>query len=249
MGFPVLDHLDQDASYQLLVDRLCPDGLACPRCRARDGLDGARRPRQHPVRSLRRAAELPASLPQREQALPGSVRDDLLVGHQRQGRGRRVPEDRPGRLAIHQNRPHELKCSRAASSRRSAHRADRAETFWSISRHRPLSRLPRSGPPRHDRAELAVIGHKDGQPEDVFVRTPGENPGRIPRSLGEDAVGRSGHVADAKAGPIGVAEGFDSDYLRGPIDIHAGAPLRHGPDRRTESEGSVGNRAVGIDGP
>jgi transposase-like protein len=38
MDFPISDLMDEDACYAKLVGWLHPDGLACPRCGARDGL-------------------------------------------------------------------------------------------------------------------------------------------------------------------------------------------------------------------
>jgi transposase-like protein len=38
MDFPILALLDDDACYHKLVALLHPEGLACPRCGARDGL-------------------------------------------------------------------------------------------------------------------------------------------------------------------------------------------------------------------
>ena len=45
MDFPIVDLLDQDACDHKLLDLLHPDGLACPRCHARDTLKVHRRPR------------------------------------------------------------------------------------------------------------------------------------------------------------------------------------------------------------
>jgi transposase-like protein len=45
MDFPIAHLLDQDACYKKLADLLHPDGLACPRCGARDGLKVHRRHR------------------------------------------------------------------------------------------------------------------------------------------------------------------------------------------------------------
>jgi transposase-like protein len=45
MDFPIADLLDQDACYRKLLALLHPDGLACPRCGARDGLKVHRRHR------------------------------------------------------------------------------------------------------------------------------------------------------------------------------------------------------------
>src|SRR4051812_35625354 len=45
MDFPIADLMDEDACYAKLVDWLHPDGLACPRCGARDGLTVHRRHR------------------------------------------------------------------------------------------------------------------------------------------------------------------------------------------------------------
>jgi transposase-like protein len=38
MDFPIADLMDEDACYAKLLSWLHPDGLACPRCGARDGL-------------------------------------------------------------------------------------------------------------------------------------------------------------------------------------------------------------------
>jgi transposase-like protein len=38
MDFPIADLMDEDACYAKLLGWLHPDGLACPRCGARDGL-------------------------------------------------------------------------------------------------------------------------------------------------------------------------------------------------------------------
>jgi transposase-like protein len=45
MDFPIAEFMDEDACYEKLVDLLHPDGLACPRCHARDGLRVHRRHR------------------------------------------------------------------------------------------------------------------------------------------------------------------------------------------------------------
>jgi transposase-like protein len=45
MDFPIIDLLDEDACYAKLVQWLHPDGLACPRCGARQGLQVHRRQR------------------------------------------------------------------------------------------------------------------------------------------------------------------------------------------------------------
>ena len=45
MDFPIAEFMDEDACYEKLVAILHPDGLACPRCQARDGLRVHRRHR------------------------------------------------------------------------------------------------------------------------------------------------------------------------------------------------------------
>jgi transposase-like protein len=45
MDFPIAEFMDEDACYEKLVAVLHPDGLACPRCQARDGLRVHRRHR------------------------------------------------------------------------------------------------------------------------------------------------------------------------------------------------------------
>jgi transposase-like protein len=45
MDFPLIDLMDEDACYAQLVAWLHPDGLACPRCGARQGLGVHRRSR------------------------------------------------------------------------------------------------------------------------------------------------------------------------------------------------------------
>jgi transposase-like protein len=55
MDFPLADLMDEDACYQKLVGWLHPDGLACPRCGARDRLRVHRRHRA-PVLDYRCAA-------------------------------------------------------------------------------------------------------------------------------------------------------------------------------------------------
>ena len=45
MDFPIAELMDQDACYAKLLHWLHPDGLACPRCGARDGLAVHRRHR------------------------------------------------------------------------------------------------------------------------------------------------------------------------------------------------------------
>ena len=49
MDFPILDLMDQGAGYRKLLDLLHPDGLACPRCAAREGLNVHRRRADSPV--------------------------------------------------------------------------------------------------------------------------------------------------------------------------------------------------------
>ncbi|MBV8264920.1 MAG: transposase [Planctomycetaceae bacterium] len=45
MDFPIAELMDEDACYEKLVEVLHPDGLACPRCQARDALKVHRRHR------------------------------------------------------------------------------------------------------------------------------------------------------------------------------------------------------------
>ncbi len=45
MDFPLVEFLDEDACYAKLLELLHPDGLACPRCEARDRLGVHRRHR------------------------------------------------------------------------------------------------------------------------------------------------------------------------------------------------------------
>ena len=45
MDFPIAELMDEDACYAKLLHWLHPDGLACPRCGARDGLAVHRRHR------------------------------------------------------------------------------------------------------------------------------------------------------------------------------------------------------------
>src|SRR4051812_22920869 len=45
LDFPLAELMDEDACYAKLLHRLHPDGLACPRCGARDGLGVHRRHR------------------------------------------------------------------------------------------------------------------------------------------------------------------------------------------------------------
>jgi hypothetical protein len=40
MDFPIAEFMDEDACYNKIVALLHPDGLACPRCKGRDGLSG-----------------------------------------------------------------------------------------------------------------------------------------------------------------------------------------------------------------
>ena len=46
MDFPLLDVMDEGACYAKLLQLLHPDGLVCPRCRAREGLRVHRRHRE-----------------------------------------------------------------------------------------------------------------------------------------------------------------------------------------------------------
>ena len=52
MDFPISDLMDVDACYAKLVGWIHPDGLACPRCGARDGL-GVHRRHRAPVLDFR----------------------------------------------------------------------------------------------------------------------------------------------------------------------------------------------------
>jgi transposase-like protein len=45
MDFPIAEFMDEDSCYEKLVDLLHPEGLACPRCHARDDLRVHRRHR------------------------------------------------------------------------------------------------------------------------------------------------------------------------------------------------------------
>ena len=49
MDFPILDLMDQEACRQKLFDLLHPEGFACPRCGAREGLNVHRRHPDSPV--------------------------------------------------------------------------------------------------------------------------------------------------------------------------------------------------------
>jgi transposase-like protein len=49
MDFPIVDLMDQEGCRQKLFDLLHADGLACPRCEARDGLNIHRRRPDSPV--------------------------------------------------------------------------------------------------------------------------------------------------------------------------------------------------------
>lgn len=49
MDFPIIDLMDQTTCYQKLMDLLHPEGLACPRCAAREGLNVHRRRDDSPV--------------------------------------------------------------------------------------------------------------------------------------------------------------------------------------------------------
>jgi len=49
MDFPIIDLMDRGACYQKLLDLLHPQGLACPRCAAGDGLHVHRRRPDSPV--------------------------------------------------------------------------------------------------------------------------------------------------------------------------------------------------------
>ena len=49
MDFPILDLMDQEGCCQKLFDLLHPEGFACPRCGARDGLNVHRRHPDSPV--------------------------------------------------------------------------------------------------------------------------------------------------------------------------------------------------------
>jgi len=49
MDFPIIDLMDQEGCRQKLFDLLHPEGFACPRCGARDGLNVHRRRADSPV--------------------------------------------------------------------------------------------------------------------------------------------------------------------------------------------------------
>ena len=49
MDFPITDLMDHGACYQALMDLFHPEGLACPRCAAREGLNVHRRRGGSPV--------------------------------------------------------------------------------------------------------------------------------------------------------------------------------------------------------
>ena len=49
MDFPIIDLMDRDACYQKLLELRHPQGLACPRCAAGDGLHAHRRRPDSPV--------------------------------------------------------------------------------------------------------------------------------------------------------------------------------------------------------
>src|SRR3954449_10332357 len=53
MDFPILDLLDPAACYRKLLDLLHPDGLCCPRCGTRDGLNIHRHRAGSPVLDYR----------------------------------------------------------------------------------------------------------------------------------------------------------------------------------------------------
>ena len=49
MDFPIIDLMDQEACRRKLFDLLHPEGFACPRCGAREGLNVHRRHPDSPV--------------------------------------------------------------------------------------------------------------------------------------------------------------------------------------------------------
>ena len=49
MDFPIIDLMDQEGCRRKLFDLLHPEGFACPRCGARDGLNVHRRRADSPV--------------------------------------------------------------------------------------------------------------------------------------------------------------------------------------------------------
>ena len=49
MDFPIVDLMDQEGCRQKLFDLLHPEGFACPRCGARDGLNIHRHHPDSPV--------------------------------------------------------------------------------------------------------------------------------------------------------------------------------------------------------
>ena len=53
MDFPIIDLMDQEACRRKLFDLLHPEGFACPRCAARDGLNVHRRHPDSPVVTYR----------------------------------------------------------------------------------------------------------------------------------------------------------------------------------------------------
>ena len=53
MDFPIVDLMDQEGCRQKLFDLLHPEGFACPRCHARDGLNIHRRRPETPVLDYR----------------------------------------------------------------------------------------------------------------------------------------------------------------------------------------------------
>ena len=54
MDFPIVDLMDQEGCRQKLFDLLHPEGFACPRCQAREGLNVHRRRPDTPVVDHRR---------------------------------------------------------------------------------------------------------------------------------------------------------------------------------------------------
>ena len=206
MDFPLTDLMDQGACYQKLMDLLHPDGLACPRCAAREGLNVHRRRDGSPVvdyrcTGCRRVFNLFTDTPwQGTHFSPVTIlliRHGIAQGTPTATLARERGLSRPYRLRLR----HEIQARARAAADRSPLPEERTEAD-AMDQNAGEKR----GPAPRPRRSAAATGE----------------PGQGPRHLGHRpaAGARGGRPAEWPAGgPGGAAE-------RG-----GGGGRRHGPAR------------------
>jgi transposase-like protein len=231
MDFPIIDLMDQDTCYQKRMDLLHPEGLACPRCGAREGLKVHRHPPDSPVigdrcQGCRRAFNLfTATAWQGAHKSPATtllILRGIAAGTPTAKPARELDIRRRHRLELR----HEIQARAPAGADRSPLPDDRAE----------------ADEMSQNAGGKTGAAHRSGRP----AAAAGE-PGRRPRHLGHrPAAGpRGGRPRERPAlGPGGAAErGGGGGPRHGPARHQAGCDGVHRRSERGQAAGALRPRA------